>query len=367
MFCGANNSLQDFWKQLVKTEYQIVRFGRHVAHFFLHGFLIIFEIVKGNSINLADLIYLEEQTVFFNEIPDEVSYAVGLELGSHNSYANLQDGWLFFDQVWNIPTQLEKGVRHLLLDFHYHNHDTKQGDLVLCHGNCSISKFLKPGTEFMAATKIFQQIKNFLDHNPKAIISIDVENFTNVDAVVNAMKSAGILSYLLTPQMINGRTKPLQTNNPDHIFWPTYGQLRLWNKRLILFDDTENRGAGTAEYAFSIKKTLLRNTFGTLDTDKASEPRDETDRESIGDTSRLLQLNYFLTMSPRLVTYFTTENNTRANIMDVYGKLIQKRIISELRPIKYIVLEYVGQNNNEIMSMINSINNEHIKNYSHDL
>lgn len=360
IFDDIGDFFKDAWGEVVETGEKVVRTTRYIGHFVINGVSIAIETIKGNPIDLTNLVYTESQTVFYKELPDSVPYFIGLELGSHNSYASLEDGWLLFDQVWNIPNQLQRGVRHLLLDFHYY-----KDDLLLCHGDCSISTFLKPGAVFMSGLQVFRQIKNFLDKNPKAIVSIDIENFASIDAVLSIMKHAGILHYLLTPQMVNGKTQPLLTKNPDYIYWPTYGHLRSWNKRLIVFDDTENRPAGSAQYVFSTKKTLIRNQYGTLEIDQASEPRDPTDRETDEfQIERLLQLNYFLTASPGLFSYFSDQHNSEANIMGVFSKMVQKKIINRFRPIKYVVLEYVNQNINEIMSMINKLNDSLIKEYA---
>lgn len=328
---------------------------KYVGNVVDNGIKIGVKAVQGHSVSAQDLLVMEKQTVRFKEPNDDLSYAFGVELGAHNSFASFADGWIYYQQVWNMLEQLDRGVRHLLLDFHYLDPDKKASNnsVFVCHESCDITKVLKPGASFIQAERYFQDIKRFLDDNKQAVISVDIENYTSVEDVVRTIKNVpGLIEYLLTPQDVQVQNQ----KKSDSFAWPTYGELRKKNKRLIIFDDLEGRGAGTSEYLFSTKKYLIRNAYGTTDLDKASEMRDKDSTDRVNpDWSRLLQISYFGTVSHDFLNYISSQNSEE-NIMGVYKKILDKGYINNRRPVKYIVLDMVHQGINEVISLINKLN-----------
>ncbi|KAK9763131.1 hypothetical protein K7432_010483 [Basidiobolus ranarum] len=142
---------------------------------------------------------------------DKVSYAT-----THNSFALSPNP--AGNQNFPIQTQLQDGVRALMLDIHTSLSDPKV--LELCHGDCNL---LDAGP-FVEGLKIVRQ---FLDNNPLEIITIFLENFAVVEAaqVAEAFTSADLVKYT--------KIQPLNAA------WPTLQEMIRNNTRLVVFIDDQ--------------------------------------------------------------------------------------------------------------------------------
>jgi hypothetical protein len=185
--------------------------------------------------------------------------------GTHNSFsAAAERGWLFANQRVGIESQLEDGIRALLLDAHYgapssqgrvrtdldaegvsRNRVARQlspralaiadrltgrvgfgepaGErrLYMCHTLCEL------GAEPMEEE--LRTIAGFLEANPREVVVVFLEPYVPADDIELAFREAGLLEELATLR----RDEPL----------PTLGELVDSGRRLVVF--TEGDDAGT--------------------------------------------------------------------------------------------------------------------------
>ncbi|KAF9953032.1 hypothetical protein BGZ72_005754 [Mortierella alpina] len=144
---------------------------------------------------------------------DKVAFAT-----THNAFAS-SAGALGANQNNPIPTQLQDGIRGLMLDS-YNPPTGNTGDVQLCHTACTL---LDGGT----LSKALGQIKTFLENNPNEVITIFYENAANLapsqfQAVYTAV---GMDKYAHTQPAASGT-------------WPTLAEMIATGKRLVSFIDS---------------------------------------------------------------------------------------------------------------------------------
>lgn len=319
------------------------------------SFNFTFHVIRGNRTKSSSIFESEEQVVFFKEAPDEVLYQEWMEIGTHNAYANIDEGWEYMQQVWGLNEQLERGVRQLLLDFHYpRSGDPASGPVSLCHQSCALSRFMRLGVSELPAQYAFEVVDSFLKKNRQAVISLDLENYTSSRAVIDIIRSVpGLESYLLMPDMIKNNGK---------IVWPTYGWLRQQNKRLIIFDDSQTPRSEKENYFFDPSVVLIRNAYGTTDEKRASEPRqnkrgiaDKKNADFENDPARLFQLNYIVTVPIESIVAIKKINQVE-KIKSVYAHFSKKGYIQPDKAIKYLVMDFVHLGLNDTFQWINERN-----------
>ena len=153
-----------------------------------------------------------------NKKYNEVAY-----LTTHNAFNSQQDGFSYPNQNNNIATQLNDGVRGLMIDVYDDN-----GTTVVYHG------FSFLGSEPLST--YLNDIKSFLDNNPNEIITIIFQNDIGVsaNAIENDFYQAGLTNYLHTQ------------NKFSH--WPTLQTMINTNKRLVVFNEVNNASASQGWY-----------------------------------------------------------------------------------------------------------------------
>lgn len=255
---------------------------------------------------------------------DQVTY-----LGSHNSYANVEEGFVYAQQFWSLENQLKRGVRHFLLDIW-----PSQGRLFLCHNRCVISSVLKLGRRNRDLRSALVLVKSWLDEHPDEIVTLELENYATGDQTYEIIKSvSGLEAYILKradyePQAHRGR-------------WPTIQYLVNNNKRLIIFDTQDNH-----HYAFDTYVYLLRNAYGALDIEKAACLRGpEVPSQS------LYQLNYFGTITSPSPCY-----NEPARLQQVLKRCQEKGVVPEGKSPNFIAIDFVDRGN--AMRWVNELNRQ---------
>ncbi|KAG0362000.1 PLC-like phosphodiesterase [Gamsiella multidivaricata] len=145
---------------------------------------------------------------------EQVAYAT-----THNAYAYTPAGALALNQNNDIPTQLNDGVRALMLDA-YDTPSNNANDIELCHTSCNL---LDAGT----LSKTLGQIKTFMDANPNEVITIFWENAGNLTPAhfQTVYQAAGMSNYLYTQQ-------------ESAAAWPTLATMISSGKRLVNFVDS---------------------------------------------------------------------------------------------------------------------------------
>lgn len=134
-------------------------------------------------------------------------------LTTHNAYNSLEDDFTFPNQNLNITTQLNAGVRGLMIDIY-----DEEGIITVYHAYTALGT--APFTDFL------QDIKIFLDENPNEIISIILESYTTSTAVEEDLNSVGLMDYLFSFDANMG--------------WPTLQTMIDNNKRLVIFSEADN-------------------------------------------------------------------------------------------------------------------------------
>lgn len=262
---------------------------------------------------------------------DEVTY-----LGAHNAHANVEDGFsIYAEQQWSIKKQLEKGVRHLLIDVWPY-----KGKLLLCHGGCGAKeKILTAGNDFKTFKSALETIKTFLDQNPEEIVSLELETYATARQMRDVIESVpGLSNYLLTPRIYD----PIKKNNR----WPRLIDLQKQNRRLIIFDAPKDTDTGDLDYyGYDTSTYMRRNMYGQLDPDKACVVRG-----SKKESQRLNQLNFFGTVTSPLAIH-----NTPTTLKGVWDKCQAKGIFDGDRP-NFIAIDFVDRGNP--MRWVNELNKQ---------
>lgn len=150
---------------------------------------------------------------------DQVRYAT-----THNAMSNSTNGWVGPNQNLDVPAQLAAGVRGLMLDTHragnlsdfgtIQDPDVDPDTAYLCHSLCAIGKQL--------LVEGLSEIREFLDVNPGAIVTLIIESYLNHELTANAFTAAGLTPY---------------TYQHDGGAWPTLGQMADAGTRLVVLQD----------------------------------------------------------------------------------------------------------------------------------
>ena len=136
---------------------------------------------------------------------DEVSYPM-----THNAMSNAEDGWDLPNQNFNIVTQLEAGIRGMMLDTY-----EEDGEIVLCHVLCGLGS--TPLVDALA------EIRVFLEENPNEVFSIIFESYIENSQTADAMEESGLID--LTYTHVVGEP------------WPTLGELIEADTRVMVFQE----------------------------------------------------------------------------------------------------------------------------------
>lgn len=136
---------------------------------------------------------------------DEVVFA-----GTHNSHASTSEGFSQFNanQVFPVATQLEDGVRVLLMDTYYGDND----EILLCHGPCNLGS--SPHLEVLA------DIVAFLQANPGELITIIYQDAVTAADLALDYEQTGAVDLVYA--------------HPSGEPWPTLGELVEADTRLIV-------------------------------------------------------------------------------------------------------------------------------------
>lgn len=136
---------------------------------------------------------------------DEVSFPM-----THNAMSNAEDGWSLPNQSFNIVTQLEAGIRGMMLDTY-----DEGGEILLCHVFCGLGS--TPLVEALT------EIRVFLEENPGEVFSIIFESYVENSQTAAAVEESGLIDL----------TYAHTVGEP----WPTLGELVEANTRVMIFQE----------------------------------------------------------------------------------------------------------------------------------
>lgn len=202
-------------------------------------------------------------------------------LTTHNSFARLGErsatGAVILaptNQQDSITSQLNNGVRGLMLDMYDFNND-----IWLCHsfgGKCY--NF----TAFQPAITVLNEIRVFLEGNPSEIVTIIIEDYVaSPNGLTKVFNAAGLRKFWFP-------VSKMPKNGGD---WPTVDDMIQQNQRLIVFT---SKSAKEASEGIAYQwKYLVENQYGNGGLISGSCPsRAESSAMNIKSRSLVL-MNYF--------------------------------------------------------------------------
>jgi hypothetical protein len=170
---------------------------------------------------------------------NEVVYAA-----THNSMSISTQGWVWPLHDIGIASQLQSGIRALLIDTHYWD-DVKNADgyladlppnvrpivqdalddatflrrpgTFLCHGLCTLG-----GTSMVSA---LEEIRAFMDTHPREVITLLIQDDISPEDTAQAFEDSGLLDYIYAY---------------DGGDWATLGEMIDTGQRLVIM--AENQG-----------------------------------------------------------------------------------------------------------------------------
>ena len=195
---------------------------------------------------------------------DEVVFA-----GSHNSMSSTDLGWELAMQTGDIVTQLDHGVRALLIDALYWSDtgsldggndgamsviegalgdDEPRPGTWLCHGFCALG-----ATDLVGG---LTDIKLWLDSNPREVLMIVVQDEITTADLTSALEASELTSLIHRNQAAT---------------FPTLGELIERNERVLIY--AENGGESGSLYQNAWEATFTETPFAFgLRSDFSCEP-----------------------------------------------------------------------------------------------
>jgi hypothetical protein len=155
---------------------------------------------------------------------DQVSFPV-----THAAMANTASFWDYPAQRRPLRSQLDDSIRGLMLEVHI-----DEGELALCFYDCAQGRSnLLPE---------LRQVREFLDDNPREVVTLLVDNRAPAAEFAAAAASAGLDAYLFSGDVLAG--------------WPTLGELVAQGTRLVVFvEDATSAPPGYRDSRASIART----------------------------------------------------------------------------------------------------------------
>ena len=147
---------------------------------------------------------------------NEVAY-----LTTHNAFNSGEDGLLFPNQTYNIASQLNDGVRGLMIDVYNHFGTPTAYHSVFMLGTIPLSDILN-------------DIKTFLDNNPNEIVTIILECYVTANDIEDEINQSGLSNYLYTHNSV----------------WPTLQNMINGNNRLVIFTDVDDASSSQNWYHY---------------------------------------------------------------------------------------------------------------------
>jgi len=204
---------------------------------------------------------------------NEVSY-----LTTHNAFNSNEDGLLFPNQTYNITSQLNDGVRGLMIDVYNHF-----GTLTAYHSIFAL------GT--IPLSDIFHDIKIFLDNNPNEIITIILECYVTANEIESEINQSGLSNYLYSHNSI----------------WPTLQNMINNDNRLVIFSDVDDASISQNWYHY-IWDYVVETNYSV------NNINDFTCNFNRGNPSNdLFILNHFVTDANLGYGLYNESNNVNAN------------------------------------------------------
>lgn len=189
---------------------------------------------------------------------DEVCYVT-----THNAF-NYQGPFFFPNQTYPVSTQLQDGVRALMLDVYWYNNQATVYHSSNFLGNAPLSGLLG-------------DIKDFLDQHPGEVVTIILESYISAAQTEDAFQAAGLLPYCHV--QVAGQP------------WPTLAAMIQANTRLVVMTDAnDTQGRPWLHHVWDHAVETHFTAYSRADFDCAYNRGDST--------HPLFILNHFVTQNP---------------------------------------------------------------------
>ena len=149
---------------------------------------------------------------------NEVAY-----LTTHNAFNSSQGNFSLPNQNLNIVSQLNDGVRGLMIDVY-----DSFGTPTVYHGSPILGS--QPFIDYL------NQIHSFLTNHPNEIVTIILECYTDANSIEDVINQSGLNNFLYTYNPIDG--------------WPTLQTMIDNNERLVIFSDEDDANPSQQWYHY---------------------------------------------------------------------------------------------------------------------
>ncbi len=193
-------------------------------------------------------------------------------LGTHNSYTNPIDGFLYFQQQDSMFDQFKYGGIRMLRPAWHHVSGSKidsPTEPILCHSSPDQCATVSLATRAFKPHKTVQDFNNLvlklLQEYKDQFLIVGINNYLNSQETDTEFdKIPALKPYIIT-------IKDLEDTKNHAIWggsWPTIEWMIKQNKRVLYFNDK-----GSTTYTIDYKKYILKNMFGTSNIITASKRR----------------------------------------------------------------------------------------------
>ena len=261
---------------------------------------------------------------------DEVAYPT-----THNAFQSADQFWINPTQQHIIRTQLDDGIRALMLDAHL-----KNGIAYLCHTDVCADRdapYSNPTFEWGLT-----QVRDFLVANPNEVVTIFIESYVSADDIEASFARSGLLTMVYT----YGQRSASEPNLPQVTGWPTLREMINANQRVVVLVDND---LGGTKYPWQhYERKFAWQTGYNYQTSQGDIATDcAVDR---GNPSGMFGMNHFL-QSPFLAGY------DEVNKFDFMWQRVQKCQQERHHMVNFLTVNHYATS--AVMQVVALINQSH--------
>ncbi|KAJ8459754.1 hypothetical protein OPV22_032680 [Ensete ventricosum] len=233
-------------------------------------------------------------------------------LTTHNSYAMTGASsatgtslFTFTNQLDNVTSQLNNGIRGLMLDMY-----DFENDIWLCHSNGGQCYNY---TAFQPAIDVLKEIETFLAANPSEVITIFVEDYVkSTKGLSKVFNASGLMKYWFPVDQ-------MPKNGSD---WPLLSNMINKNHRLLVFTSIASKEASEGiAYEWNY---VVETQYGDQGMNPGSCPN-RAESSLMSTTSKsLVLMNYFRT-DPSLTNACTDNSDLLLSMLKTCHDLSANR------------------------------------------
>ena len=273
-------------------------------------------------------------------LPNEnLRYDQVSNLCSHNSFT-YPPKWLYYQQIADIKTQLNHGVRALMPDTYEY-----KGDIYLCHQACTGAAGIQKMGEPDKFSDFLKVVKNWLDAHPSEIVTLIVEEGSkNYPLLAQAVERVPGL-----PQMVLSKLEYEPLNHDG--YWPTLKKLKQMGKRLIIFSSRAK--SPFKKYSYYEWKYIIESNYSSRNKNVVCQEHEDSIKRGSKHPRRLLLINYFGEITSDELT--AARDNKYENLKSLIKTCKAKGLGGGKNP-NFIALDRVDKGN--AMKLINELNRQ---------